>query len=104
MSNFINPLIYSVWLVGFLKQLFFFDIYFDLQYFVFINKEINLLFMQIKLGNRIEAADGINRTALREIKLLQELCHENIIGVSVVAMVNNCSEDLKVHGCLDATL
>ncbi|KAK2159761.1 hypothetical protein LSH36_147g09026, partial [Paralvinella palmiformis] len=51
---------------------------------------------QIKLGNRIEAADGINRTALREIKLLQELCHENIIGVSVVAMVNNCSEDLKL--------
>lgn len=37
---------------------------------------------KIKLGNREEAKDGINRTALREIKLLQELSHENIIGVS----------------------
>ena len=36
---------------------------------------------KIKLGTRAEAADGINRTALREIKLLQELSHENIIGV-----------------------
>lgn len=37
--------------------------------------------MQIKIGSRIEAKDGINRTALREIKLLQELSHENIIGL-----------------------
>ena len=37
---------------------------------------------KIKFGNRTEAADGINRTALREIKLLQELKHINIIGVS----------------------
>jgi cyclin-dependent kinase 7 len=36
---------------------------------------------KIKFGNRTEAADGINRTALREIKLLQELKHINIIGV-----------------------
>lgn len=36
---------------------------------------------KIKLGSRSEAADGINRTALREIKLLQELTHENIIGL-----------------------
>ncbi|XP_074595217.1 cyclin-dependent kinase 7-like [Brevipalpus obovatus] len=36
---------------------------------------------KIKLGNREEAKDGINRTALREIKLLQELSHENIIGL-----------------------
>ncbi|XP_064608067.1 cyclin-dependent kinase 7-like [Liolophura sinensis] len=36
---------------------------------------------KIKLGNRVEAADGINRTALREIKLLQELNHPNIIGL-----------------------
>lgn len=36
---------------------------------------------KIKLGTRAEARDGINRTALREIKLLQELHHENIIGV-----------------------
>ncbi len=37
---------------------------------------------KIKFGNRTEAADGINRTALREIKLLQELKHINIIGVN----------------------
>ncbi|XP_063955786.1 cyclin-dependent kinase 7-like [Lytechinus pictus] len=36
---------------------------------------------KIKLGHRSEAQDGINRTALREIKLLQELRHENIIGL-----------------------
>ncbi|EDO33152.1 predicted protein [Nematostella vectensis] len=36
---------------------------------------------KIKLGNRAEAKDGINRTALREIKLLQELSHENVIGL-----------------------
>ncbi|XP_004207735.1 cyclin-dependent kinase 7 isoform X1 [Hydra vulgaris] len=34
---------------------------------------------KIKLGDRSEAKDGINRTALREIKLLQELHHPNII-------------------------
>lgn len=36
---------------------------------------------KIKLGSRAEAKDGINRTALREIKLLQELEHPNIIGL-----------------------
>lgn len=36
---------------------------------------------KIKLGMASEARDGINRTALREIKLLQELQHENIIGL-----------------------
>ncbi|XP_032824399.1 cyclin-dependent kinase 7 [Petromyzon marinus] len=36
---------------------------------------------KIKLGHRTEAKDGINRTALREIKLLQELNHPNIIGL-----------------------
>uniref|UniRef100_A0A8C6TE18 Cyclin-dependent kinase 7 n=1 Tax=Neogobius melanostomus TaxID=47308 RepID=A0A8C6TE18_9GOBI len=39
---------------------------------------------KIKVGHRTEAKDGINRTALREIKLLQELHHPNIIGVSNV--------------------
>jgi len=34
---------------------------------------------KIKLGSRAEAKDGINRTALREIKLLQEIKHDNII-------------------------
>jgi len=36
---------------------------------------------KIKLGSKAEAKDGINRTALREIKLLQELEHPNIIGL-----------------------
>ncbi|CAB4014761.1 cyclin-dependent kinase 7 [Paramuricea clavata] len=36
---------------------------------------------KIKLGKRSEAKDGINRTALREVKLLQEISHENIIGL-----------------------
>lgn len=36
---------------------------------------------KIKLGSRDEARDGINRTALREIKLLQELHHENVIAL-----------------------
>uniref|UniRef100_A0A3B4BCA7 Cyclin-dependent kinase 7 n=1 Tax=Periophthalmus magnuspinnatus TaxID=409849 RepID=A0A3B4BCA7_9GOBI len=39
---------------------------------------------KIKVGHRTEAKDGINRTALREIKLLQELHHQNIIGVNDV--------------------
>jgi len=34
---------------------------------------------KIKLGTQAEAKDGINRTALREIKLLQELHHRNVI-------------------------
>lgn len=36
---------------------------------------------KIKLGHRTEVKDGINRTALREIKLIQELSHPNIIGL-----------------------
>lgn len=36
---------------------------------------------KIKLGSRSDAKDGINRTALREIKLLQEIHHENIINL-----------------------
>ena len=36
---------------------------------------------KIKLGSRSEAKDGIHRTALREIKLLQEIHHENIINL-----------------------
>ena len=39
---------------------------------------------KIKLGSRSEAKDGINRTALREIKLLQEIQHDNIIRLSDV--------------------
>jgi cyclin-dependent kinase 7 len=36
---------------------------------------------KIKIGGRDEMRDGVNRTALREIKLLQELRHPNIIGL-----------------------
>ncbi|XP_014249305.1 cyclin-dependent kinase 7 [Cimex lectularius] len=36
---------------------------------------------KIKVGSQAEARDGINRTALREIKLLQEIRHINIIGL-----------------------
>jgi cyclin-dependent kinase 7 len=36
---------------------------------------------KIKIGRREEARDGINRTAIREIKLLQELSHPHIIGL-----------------------
>ncbi|XP_022324874.1 cyclin-dependent kinase 7-like [Crassostrea virginica] len=39
---------------------------------------------KIKVGTRAEAADGINRTALREIKLLQDLHHKHIIGLQDV--------------------
>uniref|UniRef100_A0A3Q3JA15 Cyclin-dependent kinase 7 n=1 Tax=Monopterus albus TaxID=43700 RepID=A0A3Q3JA15_MONAL len=43
---------------------------------------------KIKVGHRTEAKDGINRTALREIKLLQELHHPNIIGVAISGVFN----------------
>lgn len=36
---------------------------------------------KIKIGQKADAMDGINRTALREIKLLQELHHPNVIGL-----------------------
>lgn len=36
---------------------------------------------KIKVGTSADAKDGINRTALREIKLLQELTHRNLIGL-----------------------
>lgn len=35
----------------------------------------------IKIGSSIDARDGINRTALREIKILQELDHRNLMGL-----------------------
>uniref|UniRef100_A0A8C5DCF2 Cyclin-dependent kinase 7 n=1 Tax=Gouania willdenowi TaxID=441366 RepID=A0A8C5DCF2_GOUWI len=42
---------------------------------------------KIKVGHRTEAKDGINRTALREIKLLQELHHPNIIGTHLCDLI-----------------
>lgn len=47
---------------------------------------------KIKIGSRAEAQDGINRTALREIKILQELSHKNLIGLlDVFGHVSNVS-------------
>lgn len=62
---------------------------------------------QIKLGSREEARDGINRTALREIKLLQEVHHPNLIGLldvfgykSNVSLVFDFMDtDLEVSVC-----
>ncbi len=39
---------------------------------------------KIKIGSRQEASDGINLTALREIKFLQEVKHPNVIQVFLV--------------------
>uniref|UniRef100_A0A2P2I2K8 Cyclin-dependent kinase 7 n=1 Tax=Hirondellea gigas TaxID=1518452 RepID=A0A2P2I2K8_9CRUS len=36
---------------------------------------------KIKLGSREEARDGINRTALREVKLMQEVQHLNLLSL-----------------------
>ncbi|XP_064624742.1 cyclin-dependent kinase 7-like [Lineus longissimus] len=46
-----------------------------------LNNDRIVAVKKIKVGTRAEAADGINRTALREIKLLQEIAHPNIIGL-----------------------
>lgn len=46
-----------------------------------IRTDIIVAVKKIKLGSRLEVKDGINRTALREIKLLQELSHDNLIGL-----------------------
>lgn len=57
---------------------------------------------KIKLGTRMEVQDGINRTALREIKLLQELNHRNLIGLlDVFGHVSNVS---LVFDFMDADL
>lgn len=46
-----------------------------------VETDIIVAVKKIKVGSKAEARDGINRTALREIKLLQELKHPNIIGL-----------------------
>lgn len=43
------------------------------------NREVAI--KKIKIGTAQEAQDGVNRTALREIKLLQELHHDNVIAL-----------------------
>ena len=57
---------------------------------------------KIKLGSRAEAKDGINRTALREIKLLQELNHENVI--ELVDVFGHKSNVSIVMGFMDTDL
>ena len=47
---------------------------------------------KIKLGNRTEARDGLNRTALREIKLMQEVHHINVMElIDVFGQKSNIS-------------
>lgn len=43
---------------------------------------VEVAIKKVKCGGAEDLADGINRTALREIKLLRELNHDNIIGES----------------------
>lgn len=47
---------------------------------------------KIKVGRKTEMDDGVNRTAIREIKLMQELHHANIINLlDVVGKKSNIS-------------
>jgi len=47
---------------------------------------------KIKFGNKQESRDGVNRAALREIKLQQELKHPNILSLlDVIGHRNNIS-------------
>jgi len=57
---------------------------------------------KIKYGNRTEAADGINRTALREVKLLLELKHPNII--TLVDVFGHGSNISLVYDFMDTDL
>lgn len=46
-----------------------------------VEKEKIVAVKKIKVGSQAEIRDGINRTALREIKLLFEVYHENVLGL-----------------------
>lgn len=59
---------------------------------------------KIKAGTRIEARDGINRTALREIKILQELHHRNCIGLLDVFCHGSMSNVSLVFDFMDTDL
>jgi len=69
-----------------------------------IQSDVIVAVKKIKLGSRTEAADGINRTALREIKILREINHPNIISLldvfghrSDVSLVFEfCQTDLEI--------
>ncbi|KAF2893382.1 hypothetical protein ILUMI_12776 [Ignelater luminosus] len=59
---------------------------------------------KIKAGSRIEVQDGINRTALREIKILQELSHRNCIGLLDVFSQGSMSNVSLVFDFMDTDL
>lgn len=49
--------------------------------FAFQMLRVHWFLFQIKLGSREEARDGIHRTALREVKLMQEVHHINLLSL-----------------------
>ena len=49
---------------------------------------------KLKIGSRQEASEGINLTALREIKFLQEIKHPNVIEVRSCARTTDLSMSL----------
>lgn len=51
------------------------------------------------MGTVEDAKDGVNRTALREIKLLIELDHENIIALFGTTL-SNIKKQFNLHICL----
>jgi len=51
---------------------------------------------RIKLGDMAEAKEGIHRTAIREIKILQEMSHENIVKLFHVF-----TKDTNIHMVLE---
>ncbi|KFD60214.1 hypothetical protein M514_00593, partial [Trichuris suis] len=56
---------------------------------------------QIKMGSRSEQTDGLNRTAIREIKLLQEIQHVNIIKLLDVSVGKNSVALIFEFMCTD---
>lgn len=59
-----------------------------------LHNETIVAIKKIKLGKRSETRDGINRTALREIKILKEVDHENIISLLDVFFGHNSNVSL----------
>lgn len=59
---------------------------------------------KIKAGSKIEAQDGINRTALREIKILQELNHKNCLVLLDVFSQGSMSNVSLVFDFMDTDL
>ncbi|XP_015903545.1 cyclin-dependent kinase 7 isoform X1 [Parasteatoda tepidariorum] len=56
-----------------------------------VNGEI-VAIKKIKVGSKAEAKDGVNRTAIREIKFLRDLKHPNVIGLlNIIGSKSNIS-------------